>query len=58
MQEPKHGGGSFFGFLYLNTSYVVPHWVCCGLAGKDCDIVTKRELHRRVWVNFAELFIW
>ena len=32
-------------------SNVVPFWVCYGFSVRDSNIVPKKELHRRVWVN-------
>ena len=32
-------------------SYVVPFWVCYGFLVRDLDILPKKELRRRVWVE-------
>ena len=32
-------------------SNVVPCWVCYGFSARDCNILPKKELHRRVWLN-------
>ena len=32
-------------------SYVVPFWVCYVFLIGDCNILPKKELHRRVWVG-------
>ena len=32
-------------------SYVVPFWVCYGFLVRNYNILPKKELHRRVWVD-------
>ena len=35
------------------SSNVVPFGVCYGFLVRDCNILPKKELHRRVWVGFT-----